>query len=218
MFIFIDLIQMKTGFVLVKHAPATPEATEDLLERIGPIRNTHYGGFYDFQPNLEFKDTAYTNEALELHTDTTYFTEPTGLQAFHLLSHIPPPGHKVTEGKLGGESLLLDGLHCAHILREESPETFDILCNTRLPWHASGNEDVAIAPLKPYPVIERTAHGVPFRIRWNNADRGIVPTNGGISSNEWYDAAAKWQALLTDPAMNLKLQLEPGSVLSRFSL
>lgn len=38
--------------------------TEDLLEEIGPIRVTHYGGFYDFIPNLALADTAYTNLAL----------------------------------------------------------------------------------------------------------------------------------------------------------
>lgn len=75
--------------------PATPEATRTLLEQIGPIRNTHYGnhsclmslkwltyvntstgGFYDFTSDLSSKDTAYTSESLESHTDTTYFTDP----------------------------------------------------------------------------------------------------------------------------------------------
>uniref|UniRef100_A0A8H7K5E8 TauD/TfdA-like domain-containing protein n=1 Tax=Bionectria ochroleuca TaxID=29856 RepID=A0A8H7K5E8_BIOOC len=77
------------GLGFVKNTPVSPEATEELLERIGPVRNTHYGGFYDFVPDLAKADTAYTNIALGAHTDTTYFTEPTGLQAFHMLSHIP---------------------------------------------------------------------------------------------------------------------------------
>lgn len=34
------------------------------------------GGFYDFTSDLSSKDTAYTSESLEPHTDTTYFTEP----------------------------------------------------------------------------------------------------------------------------------------------
>lgn len=81
---------MKHGFVFVSGAPATPEATEKLLERIAFVRVTHYGGFYDFIPDLAKADTAYTNLALPAHTDTTYFTEPAGLQAFHLLSHVMP--------------------------------------------------------------------------------------------------------------------------------
>jgi hypothetical protein len=34
------------------------------------------GGFYDFTSDLSSKDTAYTSESLEPHTDTTYFTDP----------------------------------------------------------------------------------------------------------------------------------------------
>lgn len=50
------------------------------------------------------KDTAYTSEFLEPHTDNTYFTEPAGIQALHMLSH--------TEGS-GGESSLIDGFNAA---------------------------------------------------------------------------------------------------------
>lgn len=87
--------------------PATPDATQRLLEQIGPIRNTHYGtvilrscdtmlwrvftnafagGFYDFTSDLSSKDTAYTSESLEPHTDTTYFTDP-------IVSPDIAPGH-----------------------------------------------------------------------------------------------------------------------------
>jgi hypothetical protein len=38
--------------------------------------NVLTGGFYDFTSDLSSKDTAYTSESLEPHTDTTYFTDP----------------------------------------------------------------------------------------------------------------------------------------------
>jgi len=38
-----DASQREKGFCFVDNMPATPEATEALLEQIGPIRNTHYG-------------------------------------------------------------------------------------------------------------------------------------------------------------------------------
>jgi len=41
------------------------------------------GGFWDFQPNLEHADTAYTTMALGVHTDTTYFTDPVGYAHCH---------------------------------------------------------------------------------------------------------------------------------------
>lgn len=46
------------------------------------IRRDAPGGFWDFQPNLEHADTAYTTMALGVHTDTTYFTDPVGCAPF----------------------------------------------------------------------------------------------------------------------------------------
>lgn len=52
--------------------------TKALVERIAFIRETHYGKFWEVHANLEHGDTAYTNLAISLHTDTTYFTDPVG--------------------------------------------------------------------------------------------------------------------------------------------
>ncbi|KAL7903397.1 hypothetical protein HDV64DRAFT_238750 [Trichoderma sp. TUCIM 5745] len=197
------------GLCFVTNSPKTPEATEKLLETIGPIRNTHYGGFYDFIPDLALADTAYTNLALPAHTDTTYFTEPAGLQAFHLLSHTPP-ANKPADEVLGGQSLLVDGFHAAETLRKESPADFEILRKVKLPWHASGNQGVAIAPDMAYPVIE-TNGGNLHRIRWNNDDRGVVPTD--IDVDAWYQAARRWDEILKSKESEFWFQLEPGRVL-----
>jgi len=78
-----DQIQRIKGFCFVDDMPATPEASQGILELIGPIRNTHYGGFYDFTSDLSSKDTAYTSESLEPHTDTTYFTDPIVIICFY---------------------------------------------------------------------------------------------------------------------------------------
>lgn len=192
------------------NTPATPEASEKLLETIGPIRNTHYGGFYDFVPDLALADTAYTNLALAAHTDTTYFTEPAGLQAFHLLSHTPPPNQRPEEA-LGGQSLLVDGFHAASLLKQESPEHYETLRQVQVPWHASGNQGVAIAPDRAYSVIE--VDSSLRRIRWNNDDRGVIPLD--VDVNAWYKAARKWNEILTRKDSEYWFQLAPGRMLSR---
>lgn len=197
------------GLCFVIDTPKTPEATKQLLEAIGPIRNTHYGGFYDFVPDLAKADTAYTNLALAAHTDTTYFTEPAGLQAFHLLSHEPPPG-EAQEESLGGQSLLVDGFQAAHRLRLEHPEAYEILRTVRVPWHASGNKDVAIAPDKGYAVIETSSRRL-FRIRWNNDDRGVIPLRADV--DKWYAAARTWDSILRRKKNQYWFQLTPGRVL-----
>jgi trimethyllysine dioxygenase len=109
--------------------------------------------------------------------------------------------------------LLVDGFHAAETLRKESPGDFEILRKVKLPWHASGNQGVAIAPDMAYPVIE-TNGGNLHRIRWNNDDRGVVPTD--IDVDAWYQAARKWDEILKSKKSEFWFQLEPGRVLSKY--
>ncbi|KAI0157280.1 trimethyllysine dioxygenase [Xylariaceae sp. FL1272] len=209
-----DMIK-RNGFVFVTGVPTeSADTTKTVLEKIAFIRETHYGGFYDFVPDLALADTAYTNIALAAHTDTTYFTDPAGLQAFHLLSHTDTSTEKASEKTLGGQSLLVDGFHAANILRKEDPESFDILSSVRLPWHASGNEGVTISPDKLYPVLEYDSEKQAMhRVRWNNDDRGVVPFGAKYTPADWYRAARKWNEILKRKEIEYWFQLKPGNLL-----
>ena len=248
------------GFAFVDGCPATPEATEKLLERIAFIREsllnkfystsrflcpnlplsqhceggelfeeantevgiTHYGGFYDFTADLSHKDTAYTNLALPAHTDNTYFTDPSGLQMFHLLSHTGEPrepgGPTPSISDLGGKSLLVDGFHCAAQLRKENPEAYEILAKTPVNWHASGNEGITITPATKFPVLNHDAEtGELVQLRWNNDDRASMPMVLGkrvggkdVTYDMWFDAAQIWNEIITRPQNEYWEQLKPG--------
>ncbi|KAH8815568.1 hypothetical protein F5884DRAFT_852037 [Xylogone sp. PMI_703] len=195
----------KYGFCYVDGCPVSPEKTEELLERIAFVRITHYGGFYDFTADLTMKDTAYTTLALQCHTDTTYFTDPAGLQMFHLLSH--------TEGQ-GGASLLVDGFKAASILKETSPESYEILSTIPVRAHASGNEGITITPAKKYPVFNFSdaAKTLLLQVRWNGDDRGPldISERGGEDAIAWYKAARKYYEILNRKDMEYWQQLEPG--------
>lgn len=216
-----DQWKREYGFCYVDGCPVSPEKTQELLERIAFIRPTHYGGFYDFTSDLTMKDTAYTSLALPAHTDTTYFTDPAGLQMFHLLSH--------TEGE-GGSSLLVDGFEVARILQAENLEAYKILRDTPIQWHASGNEGITITPSKEFPVlnvgnfVNGTIRRDLMQVRWNNDDRGVVKLFRGlgksagpvITADKWYWAARKWDEILRRKSLQYWAQLEPGRPLSMF--
>ncbi|KAI1490366.1 hypothetical protein F5X96DRAFT_669818 [Biscogniauxia mediterranea] len=209
-----DLIR-RNGFAFITGVPfATAEPTQRLLEKIAFIRQTHYGGFYDFIPDLSLADTAYTNLPLSAHTDTTYFTDPAGLQALHLLSHVGPETKNGLGATLGGKSLLVDGFYAAGLLKAEDPQAYDILSSVKLPWHASGNKGITISPDSLYPVFENNeVTGKLHRIRWNNDDRGVVPFDGKYTPWEWYDAAKKWNEVLKRKSVEYWFQLRPGEIL-----
>ncbi|KAJ2980102.1 hypothetical protein NUW58_g7035 [Xylaria curta] len=205
----------RNGYAVVIGVPTeSAKPTEDLLRKIGPIRETHYGGFYDFTADMKYADTAYTNIPLALHTDNTYFTDPSGVQAFHLLSHTVAGSVKGSGSDLGGQSSLLDGFYAAHIMKEEAPDLFEVLANVGVPYHASGNKGIAISPDELYPVLEyNTERNIMHRIRWNNDDRGVVFPGGKYSIMQWYKAAAKWREILARKELVYWFQLKPGNLL-----
>lgn len=153
------------------------------------------------------KDTAYTSLALAAHTDNTYFTDPSGLQAFHLLSH--------TDGD-GGSSLLVDGFSCAAKLRLRHPWAHKILASTPLNWHASGNEGIVIIPAKKYPVLGLDGEaGELLQVRWNNDDRAGLQMrlHGDKDVEEWYEAARVWDGIVKAGENEFWCRLRPGRVL-----
>lgn len=189
----------KYGFAYVDGCPATPEATQKLLERIAFIRHTHYGGFWDFTSDLASKDTAYTSIALEAHNDNTYFSDPAGLQMFHLLSH--------TDGT-GGASLLVDGFKVAMQLLQEDAEAYQVLSSVLINSHASGNEGVTIVPWEMQPVFVHIGNRL-VQIRWNNSDRASIHAPPDYTE-KWYRAARKWDQLLKSAENEYWEQLQPG--------
>ena len=204
----LDHLQREYGFCYVDGCPIDAEKTKELLERISFIRITHYGGFYDFTSDLTMKDTAYTNLALPAHTDTTYFTDPAGLQMFHLLSH--------TFGE-GGDSLLVDGFHAARVLHQNFPSCFRAMADTPIGWHASGNKGITITPATRYPVFNFAASKqveTPrlLQVRWNNDDRGTVGfrrTESDTGEN-WFVAARHFNDILKQKDMAYWAKYKPG--------
>ncbi|KAI6246274.1 Trimethyllysine dioxygenase [Erysiphe necator] len=209
-----DMIR-KYGFCYVDNCPISPKETKRLIERISFIRETHYGGFYDFTSDLSMKDTAYTTIALQPHTDTTYFTDPAGLQMFHLLTH---------ENGSGGASILVDGFKAAKILKLECPQKYKILCSKPVPARTVGNKGITVRPAKTFPVFNLKDlvlgedEAELYQIRWNNDDRGAFTLEDTISGNveKWYTAARSFQSIINMSEMQYKTQLKPGRPLKVF--
>ncbi|KAG8864920.1 hypothetical protein FRB96_003507 [Tulasnella sp. 330] len=196
------------GFCFIGGVPPTPEDTERLCKRIAFIRETQYGGFWDFTSDLSHGDTAYTNLALKAHTDNTYYTDPAGLQLFHLLSH--------TDGE-GGATLLVDGFYAASILKEINPAAFDLLSRVRIPAHAAGDDHSFYKPgptSAGYPLITVDPKtGLLAQIRYNNDDRSVVSGLDGNQMEEWYEALRAWNKCLTSHDSEYWVQMKPGTAL-----
>lgn len=126
------------------------------------------GGFWDFTSDLAHGDTAYTNIALPAHTDNSYYTDPCGLQIFHLLSH---------EGGTGGQTLIVDGFYVASILKELYPDSYDLLSSVMVPTYHAGDEETIYRakPSKGNPILQHDpGTGELVQIRYANDHRGAM--------------------------------------------
>ncbi|OZJ02311.1 hypothetical protein BZG36_04456 [Bifiguratus adelaidae] len=193
------------GFSFVEGVPVDLLKTEELARRISFIRETHYSkNMWDFTADLAHADTAYTDLALKAHTDTTYFTDPAGLQLFHLLEF---------EGK-GGESLLVDGFHVAKQLKEKDPESYEALSTIPISAHSAGDPHVFV---RPEPALFNILRHDPFtkelsQIRYNNDDRSTLSHLDQSHVHKFYKALRAWNSLLTAPENEYWVPLKPGKV------
>ncbi|KAK1788126.1 hypothetical protein P4O66_016583, partial [Electrophorus voltai] len=193
------------GIAFVEDVPATIDATEMVTQRVSLIRETIYGRMWDFTSDFSRGDTAYTKLALDCHTDTAYFQEPSGIQIFHCLRH---------EGT-GGRTLLVDGFYVADKLLQQSPENFKVL--SRIPikheyietFASHRNHMIGIGPvLSVYPWNNEI-----YMIRYNNYDRAVITRVPHNMVQCWYKAHRQLTAELRKPENELWVKLKPGKVL-----
>ncbi len=180
------------------------------------------GKFWDFTPDLARGDTAYSNMALTAHTDNTYFvrsllslfafspslvcidtqTDPCGVQLFHLLEH---------NGGTGGASLLVDGFYVASILRDLSPDAYNLLSTISIPSHAAGESGILYRTT--HMPLEHDAAGNLRAVRWNNDDRSALRNVPYKDVPHLYEAMRTWNKLITSQDSEYWVQLSPGTVI-----
>lgn len=188
----------KYGFTFIKNIPVTPEDTVKLLDSIGYIRYTHYGGFWDFTTDLTMKDTAYSEIEIPSHTDGTYWENTPYLQLFHLLYH---------DGE-GGNTTLVDGFKCAQDFKNEYPEYYEFLSKVKVDCHSLG--DVYLTQAKPIFIHDEVTKELK-QISWNNSDRSTNFKMDNETLDKFYDAIGAWNELIHRDENILEHRLEPGT-------
>jgi trimethyllysine dioxygenase len=189
------------GFSFVEGVPGTPEATRAVAARIAYTRQTIFGGYWDFTANLEHKDTAYTSMAIGPHTDGTYSLDAPGYQMFHCLA----------AECTGGENVLIDGFRIAEIMRREAPADFRLLTEVAIPGQYI-DETRGIHLMARRPLFRLDESGALAQVSYNNLDRApfaLPPAR----QRAFYRALATFNSLCSDPSLQHRRRLLPGSVL-----
>ena len=127
------------GVAIVGDTPVDNLASQRVVERVGPIRHTMYGGFWETRvlPSEDSShiDSAFSTCALPAHTDGNYWRDPPGLQIFHCL-HADPDG---------GDTLLVDGFQVAHKLEQTDPAALRLLSTWPVPFQHRDKDNHMVA-------------------------------------------------------------------------
>lgn len=187
------------GFVKVSGVPIDADGMQALIDRIGPLRRTNWGGIADVKSVANAYDLTMTQRGLEPHTDNPYRDPIPGYIWLHCLSNAAE----------GGDSTLTDGFAAARRLKQRSPQAFE--CLTRL---SPGFRYVdATTHLESEgPLIELDSHGRLARVRYSNRTERVAAYEAE-TLERYYDARQQFYRLITSEELTLTLKLAPGEML-----
>lgn len=127
------------GVAVVGNTPVDNLASQRVVQRVGPIRHTMYGGFWETRvlPSEDSShiDSAFSTCALPAHTDGNYWRDPPGLQIFHCLQADPD----------GGDTLLVDGFQVARKLEQTDPAALRLLSSRPVPFQHRDKDNHMVA-------------------------------------------------------------------------
>ncbi|WP_374377997.1 trimethyllysine dioxygenase [Dongia sp.] len=196
---YLDKID-RFGFCFVEGTPATPEATQAVAKRVAYIRETIFGGYWDFTANMEHKDTAYTTLAIGPHTDGTYSFDAPGYQMFHCLAF---------DG-VGGENVFVDGFRIAEIMKRETPDLYRVLTQVEVPGQYIDHER-GIHLMARRPLFREDSTGRLAQVSFNNLDRAPFALEPGLMA-KFQEAYATFARHANDRSLQYRRRLAPGSV------
>jgi trimethyllysine dioxygenase len=189
------------GFAFIEGVPGVPEATQAVAKRIAYIRETIFGGYWDFTANMEHKDTAYTSMAIGPHTDGTYAFDAPGYQMFHCLA----------ADCTGGENVLIDGFKIAELMRRDHPADFKALTEIAIPGQYL-DHDRGIHLMARRPLFKLNDLGDLVQVSYNNHDRAPF-TLSAAQQKAFYKALTTFGNYCNDATLHYRRRLLPGSVL-----
>lgn len=117
----------------------------------------------------------------------------------------------------GGESILVDGLKLAEVIKEENPYHYQILSSVPLKFHYKDKNNVYSSSFVPFTINPVT--GKIFQVHFNNCDRSPITastihalhnvnSNGSIS--DIFSAIQTFIKTMRENQYQYRFRLEPG--------
>ena len=187
------------GFAVIKDCKKNMSSVEFLAKKIGYVRNSIFGGLWSFESNADMADSAYTNEELRPHTDSTYSNDAPGLQLLLCCEY---------DAK-GGDSIMVDGLKIAETIKSKNQNLYDVLTKIDVPGNYTGDGVILEAKR---PIIKLDDNNHINQISFNNYDRAPFRLDPELTKI-FYEAISLFDNLANSKQYQWRHILKPGELL-----
>ena len=187
------------GFAVISDCKRDMSSVEFVAKKIGYVRNSIFGGLWSFESNADMADSAYTNEELRPHTDSTYSNDAPGLQLLLCCEY---------DAK-GGDSIMVDGLKIAETIKAKNKDLYDILTKIDVPGNYTGDGVILEAKR---PIIKLDDKNQIAQISFNNYDRAPFRLNPKLTKI-FYEAISLFDNLANSKQYQWRYILKPGDLL-----
>lgn len=184
------------GFGLLRNVPRTDGAVAQVGDRLGFVRVTNYGRLFDVKSVPNPTNLAYTAVGLGVHSDNPYRHPSPGVQLLHCLESDAP----------GGDTVLVDGLRAAGLLRGESPADFDLLARVPMTFRYA---DATTELVARQTLISVDMDGCVKAVHFNNRSADWLDAPAELAG-PWYAAYRRFAQILKRPELELVFRLAPG--------
>ena len=189
----------KYGFIVVQNCKTELSSVEKIANKIGYVRESIFGGLWSFESDEHKADSAYTQDELRPHTDSTYSNDAPGLQLL-LCCH-----YKAS----GGESIMVDGFKIAEKIKNEKKEIYDLLTNVEVTGQYVG-DGVSLEAKRP--IFKLNSYKELIQVSFNNYDRAPFRMNE-YKTKKFYEAIREFDLIANDREYQWRRVLKPGDLL-----
>ncbi len=190
---------IRTGAVIVRGLPETPQMIEILPQKIGVIRTSNFGHVFEVKIKPEADSNAYTGEELLAHTDLATREYMPGLQFLFCLQNDAD----------GGLSTLADGFAIAEHIKQTNPDAYKLLASRPIDFvNKAKTSDYRMH----VPLFHCGASGELDEVRWTSWLR--APLRGELEEMaQIYKAQKLAYQLGNSDAFKAKFKLQPGDMM-----
>ncbi len=186
------------GFCVVTGCETNLKTVEFIANKIGYVRQSIFGGLWEFESNEDMADSAYTQDELRPHTDSTYSNDAPGLQLLLCCEYKAQ----------GGESIMVDGFNIAEFIKSDDKELFDLMSKIEVPGKYVG-DGVILEAKRP---IFKLDNNKLIQVSFNNYDRTEFRIEETLTS-KFYEAIKKFDNLANLNEFQWRHILRPGELL-----